>query len=239
VTAAFCDAGARARRRWGGLCVALLALGCGHNERRAGPVAPPAIGDVAALLAPCPPGFVGQSVREIRSHPWPRESCFALRGRLTATVGAGQVCTIHYLGSAGGPAPAASEPRCARGWVLTDLDDPPLVQRDDSSDTEDARMQPFISLLPVGPYEPWLLPLARCNRNDAGGPLMPASTRFDLPLFRETDAARLNAALAGVTVGVFGGRNARDWEPEQLEDFNYLVETHVCRLAGPGDKPGR
>jgi hypothetical protein len=188
------------------------------------------MGDVAAMLAPCPPGFVGQSVREIRSQQWPHKSCFALRGRLTATVGAGQVCTIHPQGSAGGPDEEASGPRCARGWVLTDPDDPPLVERDEFQDIEDNNMQPFIELLAVGPYEPWLLPLERCNRNDAGRALMPASTRLNLPSFHESDAARLNAELSGMTVGVFGGRNARDWEPEKLEDFRYLVETHVCRL---------
>jgi hypothetical protein len=214
---------------WVGLGVALLALGCGHDRRSAGAAtAATPTRDVAATLAPCPPGFAGRSVREIRSQQWPRKSCFALRGRLTATVGAGEVCRIRPLGSTDGS--EASGPRCARGWVLTDPDDPPLVQRDELHDTADSKMQPFITLLPVGPYEPWLLPLERCNRNDAGAALMPASTRFDLPSFREADAARLNAALSGVTVGVFGGRNARDWQPEDLEDFDYLVETHVCRL---------
>jgi hypothetical protein len=221
----------RACRRWGGLGLALLALACGHNRRSAEPAAAPTpMRDVAAMLAPCPPGFVGRSVREIRSQQWPRKSCFALRGRLTATVGADQICEIHFTGSAGGPGQQASGPRCARGWVLTDTDDPPLVERDEFHDTDDSNMRPFIELLAVGPYEPWLLPLARCNRNDAGQALLPASTRFDLPSFQEPDAARLNAELSGMTVGVSGGRNARDWEPEKLEDFQYLVETHVCRL---------
>ena len=238
VTTASRDDRTRERRRWGGVCLAVMTLGCGHHGRSAGPAAPPPMGDVAAMLAPCPPGFVGRSVREIRSRQWPRKSCFALRGRLIATVGAAEVCTIRPLDSAGGPGQEASGLRCARGWVLTDPDDPPLVERDEFHDTVDPNMQHFIALLPVGPYEPWLLPLARCNRNDDGRALMPASTRFDLPSFREPDAARLNAELSGVTVGVFGGMNAREWEPEKLEDFRYLVETHVCRLNGGDQKSG-
>jgi hypothetical protein len=178
------------------------------------------------MLAPCPAGFAGRSVREVRARRWPHGTCFAVQGRLTAAVATGQICNMRLQASRAGE--ASEPPHCARGWVLTDSSDPPIVEWNELTEPEDAPQS--LSLLPVGSYEPWLLPLERCNRDGDGTPVMPASTRFDLPLFRYFEASALNAGLAGITVGVFGGKNARDFDPDKLDDFQYLVETHVCRL---------
>ena len=213
-----------------------LTLTCTHHEpgpaaRCAAPVA-----DVAAALQPCPTGFVTKSVNEVLAQSFPRGSCFGVRGRLTATYGDPPL--LRPLGS-GGPHAPADGARTARsrwplrglGWALTDLADPFTPRRNDRS--RDA--QPTIDLFAAGTYRMWLLPLQRCNRDPYGKPIMHPATRFELPSYGMADVERLNAGLAGLTVGVFGGHTAGAVEPETFTSFNPMVITHVCRLDAPPD----
>jgi len=145
---------------------------CTHHEPAARGGQP--VADVASALQSCPAGFVTKSVNEVLAQSFPRGSCFGVRGRLTATYGATPV--LHYLGSAGptapgrtGGAPAGSDwPVRALQWVLTDLADPFNPRRDDRG----LDAQPTITLYTTR-YEPWLLPLQRCNKGYDGKPIMP------------------------------------------------------------------
>jgi hypothetical protein len=214
--------------RWHPLVVGILLLGCSHHEepRRGGDTPSP---DVASALQPCPPGLRTKTVREVLAQQWPRGACFAVRGRLSATYGT-------YLPEVPlakpHPPPRPADPvqgPFVRAWVLTDPDDPASPRRDDPR--FDA--QPTIGLSITGHYETWLLPLLRCNRGVDGNALMPARTRLELPRFALSEVARLNEKLVGMNVVVFGGKHARDYKPEELDDFGMMVITHVCRLDAP------
>jgi len=232
-------------RRWLAALMGALMCSCAHREPERAPRKKQDVSaaDLPAALEPCPTGLETKSVREILAQKWPKRSCFAVRGRLTAMYGNPPV--LHYLSAgehlgSGQPAPAdvpAAAPATSRwpvrplGWVLTDLADPFNPRRDEMN--RDA--QPTISLMTAGNYEPSLLPLQRCNRNDDGKPIMPARTRLELPNYGMTDVERLNAGLAGLTVVVFGGHNARDFNPDWPASFDSMGITHVCRLEAPAD----
>lgn len=208
---------------------AALSWSCTHQQPK--PAAP--VADVAATLQPCPRDLATKSVREVLAGKWLKRSCFAVRGRLTATYGNPPYLRLHYLGTSGGNSAAADQPLApqALGWVLTDLADPFTPRRDDN----DKDAQPTITLGTTGKYQPLMLPLLRCNRDDDGMLIMPPATLFELPSYRLTDVERLNAGLAGLTVVVFGGKQARDFSPDKLDSFDNMYITHACRLDSPPD----
>jgi len=191
-------------------------------------------GDVAAALAPCPPDFPGMSVRAVRAKNWPSKTCFAIIGHLSATYAEGSVCNRRpategaQAQSASSPAPLSGEPpRCARGWVLTDLSDPIIVREDRQAS------QPFI-LLHTPAYQRWMDALFACNRDSDGKPIMPARARFMLPpTIHMDDIPRLNAGLAGVTVGVFGGVQSCCGMADVPDGFDSMMITHICRVDAP------
>jgi len=230
--------GTTGRAGWLAALAGALTWSCTHHEPRPAARSAAPGGDVAALQ-PCPPELVTKSVREVLAQKWPADTCFAVRGRLTATWGSPPYLRVHRLSagrSAGARDPdvAAADPPLdpqALGWVLTDLADPFTPRRDD--DHKDA--QPTIMLNAVWHYQPWLLPLLRCNRDDDGNRIMPAATQFELPDYGLTAVERLNAGLAGLTVVVFGGKQARDFVPDRLWMFDNMYITHVCRLDAPVD----
>jgi hypothetical protein len=193
-------------------------------------------GDVAAALTPCPPDFPGMSVRAVRAKKWPSKTCFAIIGHLSAAYAEGPVCNRHlrpvteraHAQSASSPAaPSGEPPRCPRGWVLTDLADPISVREDS------LERQPFIRLS-TPTYMRWMDALFACNRDSDGKPIKPARARFRLPYpLHMNDIAHLNAGLAGMTVGVFGGVQSCCGMADVPDDFDSMMITHICRVDTP------
>jgi len=191
-------------------------------------------GDVAAALTPCPPDFPGMSVRAVRAKNWPSKTCFAIIGHLSATYAEGSICN-RRLAMKGAPTPGASSPaprsgeipRCATGWVLTDLSDPIRIREDELAS------QPFIRVHTPA-YMRWMDALFACNRDSDGKPILPARARFRLPPTIHMDAIpRLNADLAGVTVGVFGGVQSCCGMADVPDGFDSMMITHICRVDAP------
>jgi hypothetical protein len=190
--------------------------------------------DIGAALASCPPDFPGISVRAVRAKTWPSKTCFAIVGHLSATYTEGPHC--HMRPMEGAPAPGASssapasgrDSPCARGWVLTDLSDPIIVHE------EKRTSPPFIRVSGTGPYMPWMDALLACNHDDNGKAIMPARARFRPPFaVAVTAIPRLNASLAGVTVGVLGGVQSCCGMANVLDDFGSMTITHFCRVDAP------
>jgi hypothetical protein len=231
--------------------IGLLAVRCTHHEpdpdeaRERAIVPPPGPArepihrapddDVGAALEPCPPDFRAMSVRAVRAKTWPSKTCFAIVGHLTATYAVGPVCKLRPMAEG---APAAGEssstppsrefPGCPRGWVLTDLADPIIVLE------ETRPSRPFIRVRGAPTTRRWMDALLACNRDSGGKAIMPAPTRFALPVaFRMADIPRLNASLAGVTVGVFGGVQSCCGMADTPDDFGSMTITHFCRVDAP------
>jgi hypothetical protein len=150
----------------------------------------------------------------------------AVQGRLAATVTEGSYCDMHTLSRGTIPFPTRS--RCPAGWLLSDLADPRIVRGPQSE-----APTPALRLDSVGKNSPFLHAALACNRSDAGKPVMPAGTRFDLPDYDYEDAAALNATLEHTTVVVFGGQYAPDYQPELFETPSQIVVTHACRIQPP------
>jgi hypothetical protein len=209
-------------------------LACAHQEpeERAAPPRTPSPerahraldNNVGPALRPCPASFRGLSVHEvIAKHP--AKNCLAIVGHLTATYAAGPICNAHPVSSGAGRKPTEDDQRCPREWALTDLADPIIVTDDQ------AREQPYISVSSPGPLEPGLQALLACNRDERGQSIMPARTRFVLPMgvmLGMRDLEQANSGLAGVTVGIFGWLYWNDRHGD-------MRVTHVCRVDGASD----
>ena len=209
--------------------LALLAVGCAHRPAQVFYTPP----DVGAALTPCPATFRGLSVREVRAKRWPLKTTFAIVGHLTATYEEGPFHDV-YLASDRPDAAASTGtsekvPRRSAGWVVTDLSDPIVVRLGKATSNP-----PFIRVGTAETYLTEMHALLARNRDDSGQPIMPARTRFTLPYVPDVnDVARLNAGLAGVTVGIFGGQIAPDYMKDTyLEDFDSMIVTHACRIDG-------
>lgn len=211
-----------------------LLLSCAHRPAESEPsaaerAARPGTGaalNVAAALPPCPADFTALSVTEVLADRRPRGQCLAVQGRLTASTSeVGKECV--RLSDVEVPG-YRDRSVCGGEWVLSNPRDPPPFRRDRSN----GKSPSLIRLTTAGHYEPWVLPLQRCNRDDAGKPRLPASAAFELPQFEAADAVALNRDLSELTIGVFGGKNAREHDPDRLDSFNLMVVTHVCVVGG-------